>query len=64
MYAMNKIVGRVRGLNASTGTENREDEQLHLDPCGDGYIAQGLPALAELVRLGDSWQVLSAAGPP
>jgi len=61
MYEMNKIVGRVRGLNAATGTENREDEKLHLTPCGDGYMVQGLPELAEIVRLGDSWQVLSAA---
>jgi hypothetical protein len=57
----NKIAGRVRGLNTSAATENREDEHLNLTPCGDGYLNQGLPELAELVRLGDSWQVLSAA---
>lgn len=50
-----KIAGRVRGIFAGNYPENREDEQLHLNPRGDVVIAQGLPELTELVRLGDSW---------
>lgn len=55
-----KIAGRVRGLFAGNYPENREDEQLHVNNRGDQIIAQGLPELTELVRLGDSWGILSA----
>lgn len=55
------IVGRVRGLNVAGAPENREDEQFHIAPYGDDYLAQGLPELAEIVRLGESWQLLTAA---
>lgn len=54
---MMKIAGRVRGFFAGNYPENREDEQLHINPRGDQIVSLGLPALAELVRLGDSWQV-------
>lgn len=53
------IVGRVRGLLAGNYPENREDEQFHMTPLGDGQIAQALPPLAEIVRLGNSWQSIS-----
>jgi hypothetical protein len=56
-----KIAGRVRGLFAGNYPENREDEQLHLNTRGDQIMAQGLPELTELVRLGDSWGIVSAA---
>jgi hypothetical protein len=57
-----KIAGRVRGLFAGNYPENREDEQLHLNTRGDQIIAQGLPELTELVRLGDSWQINCTTG--
>jgi hypothetical protein len=59
---LNKIVGRVRGLFAGNYPENREEEQFHLNNRGDQIIAQGLPELTELVRLGDSWQLNSTTG--
>lgn len=55
-----KIAGRVRGLFAGNYPENREDEQFHLNTRGDQLVAQGLPELTEIVRLGDSWQVMTA----
>lgn len=57
-----KIAGRVRGLFAGNYPENREDEQLHLNPRGDQIMAQGLPELTELVRLGDSYVGTYATG--
>ena len=61
---MGGIVGRVRGLNVAGAPENREDEQFHIAPYGDDYHSQGLPELAEIVRLGESWQLLTAAFTP
>jgi hypothetical protein len=55
-----KIAGRVRGLFSGNYPENREDEQFHLNSRGDMIVAQGLPQLTEIVRLGDSWQVSNA----
>lgn len=57
-----KIAGRVRGIFAGNYPENREDEQFHLNPRGDQVVAQGLPELTELVRLGDSWHGTYATG--
>ncbi len=57
-----KIAGRVRTLNPGNYPDNDEDQQFHLNPRGDQIIAQGLPELAELVRLGGSWQVASTTG--
>jgi hypothetical protein len=57
-----KIAGRVRGLFSGNYPENREDEQFHLNSRGDQIVAQGLPELTEIVRLGDSWQVSTATG--
>lgn len=56
-----KIVGRVRGADPGNYAENRDTEQFHMNSSGEQLIAQGLPTKAEIVRLGDSWQVLSAA---
>lgn len=55
------IVGRVRGLLPGNYPENKENEQLHIAPTGDALVGQGLPELAEIVRLGDSWQVYCPA---
>jgi hypothetical protein len=57
-----KIAGRVRGLFAGNYPENREDEQGHLNSRGDLIVAQSLPPKAELVRMGDSWQVKTTTG--
>jgi hypothetical protein len=57
-----KIAGRVRGLFAGNYPENREEEQIHLNPRGDWIVAQGLPELTELVRMGNSWQINSTTG--
>ena len=56
-----KIAGRVRGLFAGNYPENREDEQFHVNNRGDQIVAQGLPERTEIVRLGDSWQVMTSA---
>jgi hypothetical protein len=56
-----KLVGRVRGTDAGNYAENRDTEQFHMGTLGDQEIAEGLPKKAELVRLGDSWQVMGAA---
>lgn len=58
---MEKITGRVRGLQAQNSFENHEEDQVTLDSLGDLVIAQSGVGLSEIVRLGDSWQVLSAA---
>jgi len=56
-----KIAGRVRGLFAGNYPENREDEQFHLNNRGDQIVAQSMPERTEIVRLGDSWQVMTAS---
>jgi hypothetical protein len=57
-----KIAGRVRGLFAGNYPENREDEQFHLNTRGDQLVAQALPEQTEIVRLGESWQVILSSG--
>ena len=57
------VAGRVRGLFAGQAySENREDEQLHVNPRGDLIIAQAMPEQAELVRLGNSYQAAYETG--
>lgn len=56
-----KMLARVRGFFAGDYSENREDEQIQLNTRGDALIAQSLPELTELVRMGDSWHILGAA---
>lgn len=57
-----KIAGRVRGLFAGNYAENKEDEQFVINNRGDQCIAQSLPPLTELVRLGNTWQVALSTG--
>lgn len=64
MAGLGRILGRVRGLSPNNSPENREDEQFHITPTGEQLIAEGLPERAEIVRLGDSWQVMSNAFAP
>lgn len=56
-----KIAGRVRGLFAGNYPENREDEQIHLNSRGDLLVSQSMPSSAEIVRMGDSWQVSTSS---
>lgn len=56
-----KIAGRVRGLFAGNYPENREDEQIHVNSRGDMLVSQSMPERAELVRMGDSWQVMTSS---
>lgn len=59
---MFKLAHRVRGLFVGSYPENREDEQAHVDNRGDVLVSQGLPELVEVVRLGDTWQTVTATG--
>lgn len=58
---LHKIVGRIRGLDPPMIPENREDEEVHMNNEGDVHAALGALPLADLVRMGDSWQILTAA---
>jgi hypothetical protein len=57
-----KIAARVRGFFAGNYAENKEDEQIIINNRGDQCVAQALPELTELVRMGDSWQAALATG--
>ena len=57
-----KAAARVRGLFAGNYAENDEDQQVLINNRGDHLVAQALPELTELVRLGDTWQVKLATG--
>lgn len=61
LLIQHKIGARVRGADAGAYTENRDTEQFHIESGGSQDIVQALPPQAEIVRLGDSWQVLGAA---
>lgn len=56
-----RILEKVRGLNPNNSPENREDEQFHANSQGDSCITQAMPPLTEIVRHGDSWQVMGVA---
>lgn len=55
-------MGMVRGEAAANWPDGREDARVMLNNRGDQIVALGLPELAELVRLGESWQVASTTG--
>lgn len=55
-------MGMVRGDSAPNWPEGREDARVMLNNRGDQIIAQGLPEMTELVRLGNSWQIASTTG--
>lgn len=61
MMLLQKIVGRVRGTNDGNYPENREDEECQINSYGDLIVSQSMPNKAELVRLGETWQVMGAA---
>lgn len=62
MSLIAKVTGRIRGFFAGNYPENREDEQFAMNNRGDQIVAQGLPELTEIVRLGGSWQIASTTG--
>lgn len=55
-----EILGQVRGLTVPAYAEGTE-RRVGITPRGEQLVAAGLPPLAELVRQGGSWQILSAA---
>lgn len=55
-------MGMVRGESSPNWPEGREDARVMLNNRGDQLVAQALPELTELVRLGGSWQVASTTG--
>jgi len=55
-----KIAGAIRGAFAPDYPEGAEDKQLQLNNRGELVVAQGLPDLAEIVRLGESYQIKTA----
>lgn len=59
-----KMAARVRGFFAGNYAENKEDEQIIVNNRGDQCVAQALPELTEIVRMGESWQILGAAMAP
>lgn len=56
-----KVLGQIRARERFY-PEGREDQQIEVNPRGDLIVAQGLPELTELVRLGQSWQIASTTG--
>lgn len=59
---MTKMAARVRGFFSGNYAENKEDEQVIINSRGDLVVAQSLPELTELVRLGQSYQVVTTTG--
>lgn len=57
-----RISARIRGLFAGNYPENQEDQQPAMNNRGDVAVAQSLPELTELVRLGGTYQVALATG--
>lgn len=54
------LKGTVRGLSSKNAAEDTE-EQLVCTPRGELIVSQGMPPLAEIVRMGDSFQSMSTA---
>lgn len=59
---LTKVTARIRGYFSGNYPENRENEQLIINSRGDLSVVQGLPELAEVNRLGYSWQVANTTG--
>lgn len=57
-----KVAGRIRGFFAGNYPENDETNQFAMNNRGDQVVAQGLPELTELIRLGNSYQAITSAG--
>jgi len=58
---LTKIAGLVRGVIAPTYAEGSEDKGLAQNVRGELIVSHGLPELTNLVALGESWGILSAA---
>lgn len=62
MALIQQIGARVRGFFAPNYAEQDEDKPFGMNPRGDQLIAQSLPPMTELVRLGNSWQAITTTG--
>lgn len=56
-----RVAARIRGLFAGNYAENDEQQQIHANNRGDLLVAQALPPLADIVRMGQSWQVKTSS---
>jgi hypothetical protein len=61
MDVLSKMVGWVRGLTPFNFGADTPLGRVAINPRGDVLIAESLPPGVELVRLGKSWQVRTAA---
>lgn len=59
---ISEIVATVRGLFADNNPEGRDGVRLAVNNRADLLVAQGLPELTEVVRLGGSYQVANSTG--
>jgi hypothetical protein len=55
------VRGTVRGVTSQSYADASGDGAISLNERGDLIVAQSLPPLAEQVRLGNTWGILSAA---
>lgn len=53
--------GLVRGTSVPNHSDDNQDARIAVNNRGEQIVAQGLPPLAEIVRQGGSWQIISAA---
>lgn len=56
-----RIAAIVRGDNAEAYAENDQDRQVNMNGRGDLQVSIALPERADIVRLGESWQVQSSS---
>lgn len=61
MALSSRVLGIVRGMFAPNYQEGDDDKQLSINNRGEQIVAAGLPALTEVVRMGETFGVLSAA---
>lgn len=57
-----RMLGRVRQLIAPLLAEGDEDQPVAFNPANELLVSVASPGLAEVTRVGESWQVASAAG--
>lgn len=59
---MQKLLAWVRKLSVPAYSEGEPGQPIASNPRGELIVAQGMPELAELVRLGQSWQTKLTTG--
>ena len=57
-----QVAARVRDVFAKLLAANDTNQQLEVNQRGELLVAAGLPELAELIRLGRSWQAYASTG--